>query len=874
MSTIIYRPFAYNTGSPVSGTTQVGEIAVGDAMVDYGNNFGGLQWWGGPNEANGYIIAHTDSTGGHNGEPGIPAYLGFWGYPGFSDADYLYLVNSIPPRIGYEPFTSTSDATTWLNDNGYWTSHSSPFPTPTSTSFSTTPTPTMTPSRALVCTSREWQVSNGGHFYWTDCHGTERYDLLSASTIICVCNVLTVPVSFDGGTGNFTGGGCFCPPVTPTPTPSTSSVSTTPTPTPTITPTSGGTLNQLYVSRTYQSNQNGFIYGRFVVESANILDAPIQINFFDVLPYNVGGDITLSGSAILIAGQLTGVTYELFTDYYFSGLTQQTGGGTGTNSIVYTGSTGYYFQVGYPQEQYENPLCYDTINFDLTTNIVPISYVDCCSNLQSITVPSGTTSFNIPAGSCVTYGSVRGDLVNISFTNLCTQTCNTPTPTATPTLTPTPTGTPASTINTTPTPTDTPTGTPASTVGSTPTPTATSTPASTVGSTPTPTGTPNSTPTQTPTNTPTSTSNIYYYTVGIVDESCSVSSSFIGYSTVNYPLFNYYNDGPTKYFISYSSYNPSAVLLGSLTSSSCIPAPTPTPSSTTTQTPTPTNTPTGTPASTPASTPGSTTTPTPSNTPTGTPASTPTATPTPSNTPTGTPASTPDSTPTATPTQTGTPASTPDPTPTPNPTPSPTPISISVGIAYNPDIACASFINNPNLIYSDTNSLALGSLISYNSDFTDLVQYVNLSDGQNLWYIDGSHTIVSTGTCTYTCTTYTITNNTGSLIDISWYDCSNTLQTELSLGIGQTREFCSNQIFGAISTGGGDLATIGVCPCESYTITNTDTDTLLDTSVSYVDCTDHTQTTLVPNQSSITICAKGNVNLSGGTASFQDNGPC
>jgi hypothetical protein len=120
---IIQKIFAYNTGSLISGTTQVGDIAISEANVEYSANYGGLQWWGGPDETNGYVIAHTDPTGGHNGQISTPAYLGFWRSSGLTDSDFLNLCNSIPPRIGFPPFTTTSEAYTWLNDNGYWTSY-------------------------------------------------------------------------------------------------------------------------------------------------------------------------------------------------------------------------------------------------------------------------------------------------------------------------------------------------------------------------------------------------------------------------------------------------------------------------------------------------------------------------------------------------------------------------------------------------------------------------------------------------------------------------------------------------------------------------------------------------------------------------------
>ena len=105
---VIQKIFAYNTGSLISGTTQVGDIAVSEADVEYSANYGGLQWWGGPDETLGYVIAHSDPSR-------VPDYLGFWRSDGLSDSDFLNLCNSIPPRIGFPPFTNTNDAYTWLN---------------------------------------------------------------------------------------------------------------------------------------------------------------------------------------------------------------------------------------------------------------------------------------------------------------------------------------------------------------------------------------------------------------------------------------------------------------------------------------------------------------------------------------------------------------------------------------------------------------------------------------------------------------------------------------------------------------------------------------------------------------------------------------
>ena len=125
----IQKIFAYNTGSLISGTTQVGDIAISEADVEYSANYGGLQWWGGPDETNGYVIAHTDPSGNHNGASGGTAYLGFWRSTGLTDSDFLILCDSIPPRIGDTPFTTANQAQNWLFNNGYWSSYPEPVET-------------------------------------------------------------------------------------------------------------------------------------------------------------------------------------------------------------------------------------------------------------------------------------------------------------------------------------------------------------------------------------------------------------------------------------------------------------------------------------------------------------------------------------------------------------------------------------------------------------------------------------------------------------------------------------------------------------------------------------------------------------------------
>ena len=49
------RPFAYNTGAGITGTDQVGALAVGTPTYGFAST--GLQWWNGPDEDPGYVIA-------------------------------------------------------------------------------------------------------------------------------------------------------------------------------------------------------------------------------------------------------------------------------------------------------------------------------------------------------------------------------------------------------------------------------------------------------------------------------------------------------------------------------------------------------------------------------------------------------------------------------------------------------------------------------------------------------------------------------------------------------------------------------------------------------------------------------------------------
>ena len=144
---IIQKIFAYNTGSTIAGTTQVGDIAISQDDVEYSANYGGLQWWGGPDETNGYVIAIPVPAGDADTPVGLDAYLRFKRSDDLTNNSFINLVNSFAPTPP-APFTSATDASIWLTNNGYWNS----YPVPTTTS---TPTPSITATQTSTPTNTQ-----------------------------------------------------------------------------------------------------------------------------------------------------------------------------------------------------------------------------------------------------------------------------------------------------------------------------------------------------------------------------------------------------------------------------------------------------------------------------------------------------------------------------------------------------------------------------------------------------------------------------------------------------------------------------------------------------------------------------------------------
>lgn len=118
------RPFTYNTGSTISGTEQIGNLAIGQPISGFDST--GLRWWNGPDEDLGYVIAHETPLGNQPNPVGVPAYLGFWRSTGITDSSFISLAEWVSNYNGTpQTFTATTQAKTWLNNNGYWTSYNS-----------------------------------------------------------------------------------------------------------------------------------------------------------------------------------------------------------------------------------------------------------------------------------------------------------------------------------------------------------------------------------------------------------------------------------------------------------------------------------------------------------------------------------------------------------------------------------------------------------------------------------------------------------------------------------------------------------------------------------------------------------------------------
>jgi hypothetical protein len=114
------RPFAYNTGSAIAGAMQTGSLAIGTASLAWQDTRpGGLQWWNGPDEDLGYVIAFPVPDGNVKTPTNVSASVRFKRSSAKTDASFINLVNN---AYG-QNFSSTSQCYNYLTGSQFWTSY-------------------------------------------------------------------------------------------------------------------------------------------------------------------------------------------------------------------------------------------------------------------------------------------------------------------------------------------------------------------------------------------------------------------------------------------------------------------------------------------------------------------------------------------------------------------------------------------------------------------------------------------------------------------------------------------------------------------------------------------------------------------------------
>lgn len=148
------RAFAYNTGSTITGTIQVGNLAVGTPTAGFAAT--GIAWWDGPDEDLGYVIA-VPISGNTQPTPvvGVTASVGFYRTKTLTENEFISLSEFVSKKFDNpQTFASGNDASTWLTNNGYWNSWVFILATPTPTvTPSVTATPTITPTHTQTPTN-------------------------------------------------------------------------------------------------------------------------------------------------------------------------------------------------------------------------------------------------------------------------------------------------------------------------------------------------------------------------------------------------------------------------------------------------------------------------------------------------------------------------------------------------------------------------------------------------------------------------------------------------------------------------------------------------------------------------------------------------
>jgi len=115
----------YNTGSTLTGTQKIGNLAVVTATTANPSlDPGGVKFWMGPDESLGYCIGIPVPSGTQSTPiVGLSAFLGFIRSSALTESSFVQMTNS---TFG-QSFTGGTQCKTYLNNNGYWTSWGNPY---------------------------------------------------------------------------------------------------------------------------------------------------------------------------------------------------------------------------------------------------------------------------------------------------------------------------------------------------------------------------------------------------------------------------------------------------------------------------------------------------------------------------------------------------------------------------------------------------------------------------------------------------------------------------------------------------------------------------------------------------------------------------
>jgi hypothetical protein len=198
-------PVAYNPSrTPISGTQQVGDLAVGTSSQAYSTKPGGVVWWMSPDTASGYVISAPRAD-----QPNPTSDTGtvrFWRSKAKTDQSFLDLANKLSKKFGGGVLADNAAAYSWLNTNGYWTTWTNGVTFSQSFVVSTAPLSTVETAwntfRAALTgsyTQFVWSSTNGNSITVTD--ATKVQTLANNLRTATPGNVSINGVSWFVGTG-------------------------------------------------------------------------------------------------------------------------------------------------------------------------------------------------------------------------------------------------------------------------------------------------------------------------------------------------------------------------------------------------------------------------------------------------------------------------------------------------------------------------------------------------------------------------------------------------------------------------------------------------------------------------------------------------